>query len=368
MKTPMRGAGWRLAVCAIVLAAALPAWAADAKPDNKRKPTPEPPVAATVGGEKIYVGEVRDLVWRSRPPQKKREQSVPAEFEAEALELAINRRLVAIRLEQEGFGVGDDELALLMTDLRRKIEAQQSTFEDFLQRHGFNEATVARQLTWDVLWRRYVARAATDEVLEKYFNAHHRDYDGTKLRVSHILLRVAKNVDQAGDEPPNREQATANPATANPATANQATANQATAAVVKKAEKLRAQILAGKLKFAAAASKHSIGASRRQGGDLGWIPRHDRMSEAFSRAAFALEEGDISPPVVDQFGVHLILCTGVEPGRDTWQDVRRPLLKAWAEERFLEVASSARAKAQVSYTSALPHFDPTTRELVGGGK
>lgn len=357
MKTPMRGAGWRLATCAIVLAVALPAWAADAKRENKRQPMPEPPVAATVGSEKIYVGEVRDLVWRSRG-QKKREQGVPAEVEAEALELAINRRLVAIRLEQEGFGVGDDELALLMADLRRKIEAQQSTFEDFLQRHGFNEATVARQLTWDVLWRRYVARAASDEVLEKYFTAHHRDYDGTKLRVSHILLRVAKSDDQAGDEPPNREQATA----------NQATANQATAKVIKQAEKLRAQILAGKVKFAAAASKHSIGASRRQRGELGWIPRHDRMSEAFSRAAFALEEGDISPPVVDQFGVHLILCTGVEPGRDTWQDVRRPLLKAWAEERFLELASSARAKAQVSYTSALPHFDPTTRKLVGDGK
>lgn len=347
MKQPARGAGWRIAAWAMVVAVSLPALAAGAKPSGKGKQaTTDPPVAATVGDEKIYVGEVRDLVWRSRR-HKKREKDVPAEVEAEALELVINRRLVASRLEQEGFGIGDDELALLMNDLRRKIEAQQSTFEEFLQRHGFDEATVARQLAWDVIWRRYVARVATDEVLEKYFTAHHRDYDGTKLHVSHILLRVPKNDERAGDERPNDAQAVAK--------------------VVKKAEKLREQILSGKLKFADAAARHSSGASRRQRGDLGPIPRHDRMTEGFSRAAFALEEGEISPPVVDQFGVHLIQCTGVVPGRDTWQDVRRPLLEAWAKERFLELASSARAKSQVRYTTALPHFDPTTRKLVGGG-
>lgn len=324
----------------------LPALEAGVKPGGKGKQATESAVAATIGDEKIYVGEVRDLVWRSRA-HKNRAQAVPAEVEAEALELVINRRLVARRLEQEGFGIGDDELALLMNDLRRKIEAQQSTFEDFLERHGFDETTVARQLAWDVIWRRYVARAATDEVLEKYFNAHHRDYDGTKLRVSHILLRVPKNNERAGDERPNDAQVVAK--------------------VVKKAENLRAQILSGKLTFADAAAKHSIGASRRQRGDLGPIVRHDQMTKEFSRAAFALEEGDISPPVVDQFGVHLIQCTGVVPGRDTWQDVRRSLLEAWAQERFMELASSERAKSQVAYTSALPHFDPTTHKLVDGG-
>lgn len=343
MKNPVRGTGRWLATWAIVLAVPLCLFAAG-KPEKQSRGTPEPPVAATVGNEKIYVAEVRDMVSRSRNRQE-RQQGVPAEVEAEALELAINRRLVAGWLEHEGFGVGDDELALLMTDLRRKIEAQQSTFEDFLQRHGFNEAMVERQLAWDVIWRRYVARAATDEVLEKYFKAHHRDYDGTKLRVSHILLRVGKNDEPAGEERPDHDQNVAK--------------------IVKQAEKLREQIRSGKLKFAEAAAKHSIGASRRQGGDLGWIPRHDQMTEAFSRAAFALEKGDISGPVIDRFGVHLIQCTGVEPGRDTWQDVRRPLLEAWAQERFTELASSARAKSQVSYTTALPHFDPATRKLVG---
>jgi parvulin-like peptidyl-prolyl isomerase len=333
-----RRAGWGFAWL-VVLAMAPPQGAAADKAGKKRKTMPELPVAATVGEEQVYVAEVRDLIARSQT-REQNQRGLPPALEAEALELAINRRLVAARLVKEGFGVGDDELALLLTDVRRKIEAQQMTFEDFLERHGFNEAMVERQLTWDVLWRRYVASAATDEALEKFFAAHHRDYDGTKLRVSHILLRVAKNDERGSDD-------------------------GALADVVERAEKLRKQIVSGKLKFADAAAKHSAGASRRQGGDLGWVPRHDQMTEAFSRAAFALEQGDISPPVVDPFGVHLIQCTAIEAGRDNWQDVRRPLLEAWAKERFAELASAARQHTQVKYTSELPHFDPATRKLVG---
>ncbi len=39
------------------------------------------------------------------------------------------------------------------------------------------------------MWRKYVARYATDKRLATYFAAHHREYDGTQLVVSHILLR-----------------------------------------------------------------------------------------------------------------------------------------------------------------------------------
>ena len=38
------------------------------------------------------------------------------------------------------------------------------------------------------------------------------------------------------------------------------------------------------------------------------------MSEAFCRAAFALEIGQISPPTPTPFGVDLIRCDGIKPG------------------------------------------------------
>jgi len=40
------------------------------------------------------------------------------------------------------------------------------------------------------------------------------------------------------------------------------------------------------------------------------------MDEAFSRAAFALQTGQISPPVRSPFGVHLIRCEAIKPGTE----------------------------------------------------
>jgi len=45
---------------------------------------------------------------------------------------------------------------------------------------------------------------------------------------------------------------------------------------------------------------------KNNGGDLGWFDRH-AMVEPFSKAAFALRKGQISDPVLTQFGYHLIL-------------------------------------------------------------
>ncbi|HQU46428.1 MAG TPA: peptidylprolyl isomerase, partial [Pirellulales bacterium] len=118
-------------------------------------------------------------------------------------------------------------------------------------------------------------------------------------------------------------------------------------AALEQADKLRSQIVSGNLSFTKAAEEHSSGPSRRHGGDLGFIPLHDRMTAAFSRAAFELKKGEISKPVVDQFGVHLIQCTDVKAGDKTWQDARRELVEDFARERFLELAKKQRKEVSV---------------------
>lgn len=58
--------------------------------------------------------------------------------------------------------------------------------------------------------------------------------------------------------------------------------------------------------FAEKAEKYSEGPSAPQGGDLGWF-RRGVMVPAFEEVAFSLEVGEISEPVLTQFGYHLIL-------------------------------------------------------------
>ncbi|HQU46781.1 MAG TPA: hypothetical protein PK867_28515, partial [Pirellulales bacterium] len=59
-----------------------------------------------------------------------------------------------------------------------------------MSRHGLNERMVRLRLEWDVMWAGYLANEATDESLQRFFDLHRRDYDGSELRVSHILLPV----------------------------------------------------------------------------------------------------------------------------------------------------------------------------------
>jgi parvulin-like peptidyl-prolyl isomerase len=87
------------------------------------------------------------------------------------------------------------------------------------------------------------------------------------------------------------------------------------------------------------------------------------MDEAFSRAAFALAKGDLSPPVRSPFGVHLIRCDDVKPGSKKLADVRAEVQDALSRELLEKLAAMEREHAAVRYTAAWPHFKPGTREL-----
>jgi parvulin-like peptidyl-prolyl isomerase len=166
----------------------------------------------------------------------------------------------------------------------------------------------------------------TDQVLELYFKAHRRDFDGTELRVSQILLASS-----AGD---------------------------VVTTLKPKADEIRNEVIAGKLTFADAAKKYSTSPTGKDGGDLGFIPRHDVMSEDFSQAAFALKKGEISQPLVTTFGVHLITVTDVRPGTKTWSDVRKELRNAAAKDLFDKIVAAERLRAKIEYDPGAVPLSP----------
>ncbi len=77
------------------------------------------------------------------------------------------------------------------------------------------------------------------------------------------------------------------------------------AAVAREIGLLREELLAGEDFATLAASSSEDPGSAEQGGDLGTFGR-GRMVKAFEDAAFALQPGEISPPVLTRFGWHLI--------------------------------------------------------------
>jgi parvulin-like peptidyl-prolyl isomerase len=88
------------------------------------------------------------------------------------------------------------------------------------------------------------------------------------------------------------------------------------------------------------------------------------MVEPFSRAAFALDKDQISPPIATVFGIHLIRVTDIKPGEKKWTDVRDALKAAVTENLFEQLIAHERGAAAVQYTGKSPYFKPGTTELV----
>ncbi len=229
----------------------------------------------------------------------------------------------------------EEELDAAQAKVVTQLEAQKTTLERFLSDRHLTRDAFRKQLAWQLLWERTMEKQLTDDVLEDYFDDHRKEFDGSEVRASHILLRAAKSND--------------------PAVLN---------TTLKTAAALRAEIEAGKYTFAEAAAQFSSGPSREKEGDVGFFPRHGLMVEPFSRAAFGLPIGEISQPVLSPFGIHLIKVTEIKPGKKAWTEVREELKPPAAQALFDKLAKIERDKAKIQFTGAWPHFKPDTRELV----
>lgn len=84
--------------------------------------------------------------------------------------------------------------------------------------------------------------------------------------------------------------------------------------------------------------------SAKQGGDLGFINK-GAMEESFAKAAFALNQGDLSEPVKTSFGYHLIKVTELVPARvKSFEEVKDELSKTFqhntAENKFYDLGQT----------------------------
>jgi peptidyl-prolyl cis-trans isomerase C len=301
--------------------------------EHSKVEPPKTAIVARVDGQPIFDIEV-DRALRSLPPGAAGEKGAAA-LRAAVLSQLIDRRLVQAALQQEHIAAGPEEIDLELTRLKTELGRSKQTLNEFLAKAGQTETVLRGELAWQLTWQQYLRRHTTNEALEAYFKAHHREFDGTELRVSHILFRPMT----AGDE-------------------------AAVMALFKEAEEVRRRIQAGEIKFAAAAEKYSAGPSRHQGGDLGFMPRHGVMVEPFARAAFALNKGDLSPPVATVFGIHLITVTDIKTGEKKLADVRDAVHEAVAKELFDQLAAKQRGQAKLEFTGNGPYFKPGTTELV----
>ena len=117
----------------------------------------------------------------------------------------------------------------------------------------------------------------------------------------------------------------------------------------------RQQLVSGQATFEALAREHSQDGSAQDGGNLGWSQSGQFVPE-FEAAMNRLRPGEVSPPVVSRFGVHLIR---VEERRQSTLSARdqREMVRGLVRERKINEAlrtwvQDVRGRAYVEYRDA----------------
>ncbi len=273
-------------------------------------------VVASVNGQPIYEIEIaREL---QKVPGKDSAAGSAAPLRSAVLEHVIDRLLVLEALQASGRAASQQEIDLEFDRLKQRVEKQGESLGEYLRKRDLNEPLLRRTIAWRLSWQRYLDQYLTEENLQRYFSKHRRDFDGTQMRVAHILWKVIDT-----DDPVELRR------------------------VKQLAAEVRKRVTGGEVTFAESARQHSAAPTADSGGDVGFIERGQPMSEAFSRAAFALDEGQLSEPVVTPAGVHLIQCLEIKPGTRTLEQTREELHKAASRYLFQWLAKRARTQAQI---------------------
>jgi parvulin-like peptidyl-prolyl isomerase len=283
------------------------------------------PVVATVGEEPIHAKEVQRLQEKAAKGKELAPKAVEL-LQAKLLEEIVVRRLALAAAKRNGEAATTKEIDTALSELKSQLAARQKTVEDFRKEQSISDEELRRQLAWNIYWKRVEEKELTSKRLQEYFDAHHRDFDGAELVVSHILFKPAEEERKA-----ERDDS------------------------LERAESVRKELMSQKISFADAAKKYSAGETRNDGGKLGAIGRRGPMDAAFTRAAFSLKPGEISRPVRTAFGVHLILVEEEKPGKKKLADVENEVRDAAARAFLEKVAAEERTKTKVEYSDKFPH-------------
>src|SRR5262245_35459024 len=212
----------------VLLFVTAPCWA---------QPAPPRP-AARLNGESVPAAEV-DREVRQAYGDRKFSDAEHERLRKAALAQVIDRRLVMAYLAGSGQAASGQDVDFAVSQFEKDLQSQNQTLAQHLKEVGLSADEFRRALAWQLSWKRYLDRHLTDENLEKYFERYRREFDGSQLRVAQILLKLPEGAEE-----------------------------KAIAAAKDRAAKLKAEIAAGQLSFAAAAKQHSQAPSSTTGGDI----------------------------------------------------------------------------------------------------
>lgn len=320
-----------LALSAAACAVALPGWAraqAPAPPAGRTAGAQSPPVTpaarsailnqvlATVNGENVTRRELLDFLSRYQIPR-----GDEATAYKDAVDSLINTHLINQYLVRQRIAVSDDKVNQALESLKKQLAQDGTDLASEILRSGMSMDDVRKEYANRIRWVEFLNTRATDAELRRFADNHKDLFNGTRVKASHILLKV---------DP-----------TATPAQKEQ---------VRQKLLAIKKDIASGQTTFAAAANKNSEDPANSEGagGDVGYFTLDSGIIEEFAHAAFAMKKNDISDPVETPYGYHLIQVTDRKEGTKFDFEQNKPLVKQmYAAELQKQVLAAQRKDAKI---------------------
>lgn len=316
--------GW---VCAALAGAAF--WGSSAnRVVGQTKPVPAKttstkPAAnkavATVNGESITWSQLEPILKHAGPTPPETSDQTRREMHREAVGMLIDDLLVKQFLKKHVPAVPKAEVDKKMSELAEGLKANKKSMTDLCKESGQTEAEIRENIAEVLQWQAYADKQVTEADVKKYYEYNKDFFDRVQVRASHIVIKLTAKSTEA----------------------------EKTAAAAKLKE-LRAQLVAGKLDFAAAAKLHSHCPSASNGGDIGAFPRKFVVDEQFARVAFALKPNQISDVVSTEFGLHLIKVTERQAGQPTdYAKIKGDVREVYLEEMRQNILAQLRKNAKI---------------------
>src|SRR5215831_13413983 len=279
-------------------------------------------IAATVNGESISVAEL-DTVLNANLPAAPLTAAQRRQLRAALLNDLIDDKLLKQFLTKNGAKADPAEIDAQMAVLKARLVKENRTLTDYLKQTGETESQLRDDWATQIRLANYVKAQATDDKLKAYFAANRDYFDKVEVRVSHIVIRLGRNA-----SPVER------------------------AAAKEKLQAIRADLVAKKIEFAAAAKKYSQCPSALKGGDLGYILRRGLPEdEPLAKAAFALTVGALSEVIETDSGIHLLTVTDRKPGTPSvLEKCVVEVLEAYTDDFRTELVAKLRKEGQVRVT------------------
>jgi parvulin-like peptidyl-prolyl isomerase len=289
-------------------------------PSSLRSSSDPATIIANVNNHKITLGglnhELGTILGKRELSTERREK-----LKKIALTKLLNQLVVLEFLKSRNVAATPDQLKARLEVIKKELAKIDQTLEDKLKSTGLSRSEFDSQMNWQLSWKKYLTEKLDDSFLKNHFDRNSRQFDGTELRVAHLLLKTPKE----GEAGISKQ--------------------------ITKANAIRDQLVSSnldsKLPWDQAVKENSDAPTSTTKGEIGWIKRSGPMPVTFSNAAFELDENEVSKPVVTPFGVHLIKCLEVKQGKIGWRDAQDAVRKHATRKLFEAIVEKHRDQVKI---------------------